>query len=323
MENHFLILMFLSVLIHTSLSAEKVLFGQPAPIAAEGRQAPAEDAAKEITPKNGRKARVFTFPGATQQQDSRTHQPAYVISSPYESTEDRFSTAGSSGLSDENRLLSLLPSFGENGMQVGLDFKLPFFSIPYAKMFSALSAPSLGGGLGNFLGGGSAYGGSPTTAASSLSSNILGSGSGISSTVATVAAMAVTAAMLYPKVTGLFSADGNTFRDGGNADDFFQNVNNVLNQFNIDGEACMKVALCSLGNAKRQHTRRGRDTTSSLADVVEDVLNLPAVKKFMNKGGLVQARDFGGSGGDCEYFNSQNKCPIAAQTFKSMLSKLS
>ncbi|CAL1263943.1 unnamed protein product [Larinioides sclopetarius] len=319
MENHFLILLTLSVFIHCSLSAEKVLFGQPAPINAEARQAPAADAAKEITPKDGRKARVFTFPGASQQQDSRTHQPAYVISSPYESTEDRFSTAGSSGLSDENRLLSLLPSFGENGMQVGLDFKLPFFSIPYAKMFNALSAPSLGGGLGSLLG--SSYG-SPSASASSLTSNILGSGSGVSSTVATVAAMAVTAAMLYPKVTGLFSADGNTFRDGGSADDFFQNVNSVLNQFNIDGEACMKVALCSLGNAKRQHTRRGRDTTSSLADVVEDVLNLPVVKKFMNKGGLVQARDFGGSGGDCEYFNSQNKCPIAAQTFKSMLSKL-
>ncbi|GBN26086.1 hypothetical protein AVEN_255966-1 [Araneus ventricosus] len=321
MEHHFLIFLTLSVFIHSSLSAEKVLFGQPAPITAEARQTPAADAAKEITPKDGRKARVFTFPGATQQQDSRTHQPAYVISSPYESTEDRFSTAGSSGLSDENRLLSLLPSFGENGMQVGLDFKLPFFSIPYAKMFNALSAPSVGGGLGSLFGAGSPYG-SPSAAASSLTSNVLGSGSGISSTVATVAAMAVTAAMLYPKVTGLFSGDGNTFRDGGNADDFFQNVNSVLNQFNIDGEACMKVALCSLGNAKRQHTRRGRDTTSTLSDVVEDVLNRPAVKKFMNKGGLVQARDFGGSGGDCEYFNSQNKCPIAAQTFKSMLSKL-
>ncbi|GBM44992.1 hypothetical protein AVEN_173997-1, partial [Araneus ventricosus] len=125
--------------------------------------------------------------------------------------------------------------------------------------------------LGSLFGAGSPYG-SPSAAASSLTSNVLGSGSGISSTVATVAAMAVTAAMLYPKVTGLFSGDGNTFRDGGNADDFFQNVNSVLNQFNIDGEACMKVALCSLGNAKRQHTRRGRDTTSTLSDVVEDVL---------------------------------------------------
>ncbi|GFW93457.1 uncharacterized protein TNCV_46601 [Trichonephila clavipes] len=311
---------FILASIHSAFSAEKVLFGQPSPINAEARQAPAVDAAKEITPKDGRKARVFTFPGASQQQDSRTHQPAYVISSPYESTEDRFGQ-GSSGLTDENRLLSLLPTFGDNGMQVGLDFKLPFFSIPYAKMFSALAAPSIGGGLGNLFGSNSGYGATPNVAASSLSSNILGPGT--SSTVATMAAMAVTAALLYPKVTSLFSVDGKgVFRDGGGADDFFHNVNSVLNQFNIDGESCMKVALCSLGNAKRQHTRRGRDTTSSLSDVVEDVLNLPVVKKFMNKGGLVQARDFGGSGGDCDYFNSQNKCPIGAETFQKMLSSL-
>ncbi|GIX75877.1 hypothetical protein CDAR_480551 [Caerostris darwini] len=322
MDKRLLIHILLIALIQCAFSAEKVLFGQPAPIAAEGRQIPASDAAKDITPKDGRKARVFTFPGSTQNQDSRTHQPAYVISSPYESTEDRFGGQGSSALADENRLLSLLPTFGDNGMQVGLDFKLPFFSIPYAKMFSALSAPSIGGGLGSLFGSGAGYG-SPSAATSSLASNLLGSGGGASSTVATMAAMAVTAALLYPKVTNLFSLDGKgVFRDGGNPDDFFQNVNSVLNQFNIDGESCMKVALCSLGNAKRQHTRRGRDTTSTLADVVEDVLNLPAVKKLMNKGGLVQARDFGGSGGDCDYFNSQSKCPIAAQTFKNMLSSL-
>ncbi|GIY13635.1 hypothetical protein CEXT_768021 [Caerostris extrusa] len=48
-------------LIQCAISAEKVLFGQPAPIAAEGRQIAASDAAKDITPKDGRKARVFTF----------------------------------------------------------------------------------------------------------------------------------------------------------------------------------------------------------------------------------------------------------------------
>ncbi|GFT69978.1 uncharacterized protein NPIL_333011 [Nephila pilipes] len=108
---------FILAFIHSAFSAEKVLFGQPSPISAEARQSPATDAAKEITPKDGRKARVFTFPGASQQQDSRTHQPAYVISSPYESTEDRFGQ-GTSGVTDENRLLSLLPTFGDNGMQV-------------------------------------------------------------------------------------------------------------------------------------------------------------------------------------------------------------
>lgn len=77
-------------------------------------------------------------------------------------------------------------------------------------MFSALSSPSLTGSL---FGGNSPYG---STAASALSSNLLGSGSGLtSSSMATAAALAVTAALLYPKVTGLFT-DGKTlsFRDG-------------------------------------------------------------------------------------------------------------
>ncbi|KFM71909.1 hypothetical protein X975_05172, partial [Stegodyphus mimosarum] len=310
----------LTFLINPAFSApEKVLFGEPTPIGAEARQLPAADAAKDTTPKDGRKGRVFTFP-ASQQQDSRTHQPAYVISSPhYEATEDRFSASASS-IADENRLLSLLPTFGSDGMQVGLDFKLPFFSIPYAKMFSALTAPSVGGGL---FGSGSSYG-STGSGTSSLTSNLLGSGSGLSSGMATMAAMAVTAALLYPKVSNIFSLDGKgVFRDGNGADDFFQNMNSVLNQFNIDGEACMKVALCSLGNAKRHHQRtRGRDASTTPADVLEDILNLPAVKSLLLKGGLVQARDFGGTGGDCEYYNSQSKCPIGSETFQKMLSSL-
>lgn len=109
-------LILFSVLICSTLAAEKVLFGEPAPISAEGRQTVDSDAAKDVKPKSGRQSRVFTFPGS-QQQDSRTHQPAYVISSPFE-TDERFSHAATSGEQDENRLLSLLPSFGENGMQV-------------------------------------------------------------------------------------------------------------------------------------------------------------------------------------------------------------
>ncbi|XP_015905595.3 uncharacterized protein [Parasteatoda tepidariorum] len=315
---YILSLISLAVL-HTAFSEEKVLFGEPTPIGAEGRQSSSVDAAKEITPKDGRKGRVFTFPGSSQQQDPRTHQPAYVISSPYEETQDRFSQASSAASAiDENRLLSLLPTFGSDGMQVGLDFKLPFFSVPYAKMFSALASPSIGSGLfGNGLG----FGGSPSISTGTIASNLLGTGSG--SGLATMAAMAVTAALLYPKVSNIFSLNSNTFRDGGGADDFFHNVNSVLNQFNIDGESCMKMALCSLGNTKRYQQRTsGRDGTTTPADVVEDIINLPVVKKWLVKGALTQARDFGGSGGDCEYFNEQNKCPVAAATITKMLSSL-
>lgn len=50
--------------------------------------------------------------------------------------------------------------------------------------------------------------------------------------------------------------------------------------------------------------------------------SLPYVKNMINKGGLVQARDFGGAGGDCDYFNAQKKCPVAAETFTKALSSL-
>ncbi|KAG8188345.1 hypothetical protein JTE90_026962 [Oedothorax gibbosus] len=316
--------------INSVASQEKVLFGQPSSISAEARQSPASDAAKDTVAKDGgsgRKARVFTFPGSSnqQQQDPRTHQPSYVISSPYEAgspyetTEDRFAAAAASQ-DENNRLLSFLPTFGDNGMQVGLDFKLPFFQIPYAKMFS-------GGGLGGLFT--NRYGSSlPAASATSslghsaLGSSLLGSSS---SSLATMAAMAATAAMLYPKVSNMFSLDGKgVFRDGGSTDDFLHNMNSVLGQFNIDGESCLKVALCSLGNAKqRQHTRgRNAQGTSTPADVVDNILNLPQVKKFMSKGSLTQARDFGGSGGDCDYFNDNSKCPVSAQTFQNMFSSL-
>lgn len=63
---------------------------------------------------------------------------------------------------------------------------------------------------------------------------------------------------------------------GAGADDFFHNMNSVLNQFNIDGEACMKMALCSLGNTRRHTRTRARDpsgaSSTTYADVVEDVL---------------------------------------------------
>ncbi|XP_054724918.1 uncharacterized protein LOC129235233 [Uloborus diversus] len=292
----------LALLVLVQAAPEKVMFGEPAPIAAEGRQDP--EAATETTAKSSRKARVFTFPGSS--QDSRTHQPLYVI--PH--TEDRFASAASGGgEDDENRLLSLLPTFGNDGMQVGLDFKLPFFSIPYGKMFSALSSPS------SFFPGQSGL-------QSFGSTNLLGSGN---SGLATAAAMAVTAALLYPKVSGMLGLGGKgVFRDGQGSDDFLHNMNSVLSQFNIDGEACMKVALCSLGNARRSKPR-GRDSsrgTTTPADVVEDILNLPSVKGMLNKGGLVQARDFGGSGGDCGYFDGQGKCPVAAKTFTDFLAKL-
>lgn len=100
----------------SAMAAEKVMFGEPSPIAAEGRKQADGDSGKDAKPKvSGRQSRVLVFPGS--QQDSRTHQPAYVVSSPYE-TDERFSQAGSSGLEDENRLLSLLPGFGDSGMQV-------------------------------------------------------------------------------------------------------------------------------------------------------------------------------------------------------------
>lgn len=97
---------------------------------------------------------------------------------------------------------------------MGLDFKLPFFSIPYGKMLSAFSSPSIGGSL---FGGNSPFGSSVgasgfgSSPASGLTSNLLGSGSGL----ATAAALAVTAGLLYPKVTGLFTGQKDlSFRDG-------------------------------------------------------------------------------------------------------------
>ncbi|GIY13633.1 hypothetical protein CEXT_768011 [Caerostris extrusa] len=241
-------------------------------------------------------------------------------------SEDR----GSSALADENRLLSLLPTFGDNGMQVGLDFKLPFFSIPLCQdVLSALSAPSIGGGLGSLFGSGVGAGyGSPSAATSSLASNLLGSGSGASSTVATMAAMAVTAALLYPKVTNLFSLDGKgVFRDGKSYSAIIKDNRWQPGRLLPEREQRAEPV---------QHRRRimhesgavlpgKRQTTAHSEGVGTPPLplpTLPAVKKLMNKGGLVQARDFGGSGGDCDYFNSQSKCPIAAQTFKNMLSSL-
>lgn len=120
MTSSWLLPILLFTFVCFAMGAEKVLFGEPAPIAAEGRQTPDADAAKDIKEKNGRQSRVFVFPGS--KPDSRTHQPAYVVS-PYE-TDERYSqaaaaaAAAASNIEDENRLLSLLPSFGGNGMQV-------------------------------------------------------------------------------------------------------------------------------------------------------------------------------------------------------------
>lgn len=117
----------LAALVCSGMAAEKVLFGEPAPISAEGRQATADaDSARDTKAKNGgRQARVFVFPDSKpgSQQDSRTHQPAYVISSPYE-TNERYSPSAAAAVAaaeaadNENRLLSFLPSFGNDGMQV-------------------------------------------------------------------------------------------------------------------------------------------------------------------------------------------------------------
>lgn len=118
MGKSMLLAILLATFLCSTFAAEKVLFGEPAPIAAEGRKAPDSDAAKETTEKSGRQSRVLLFPG--NKQDSRTHQNGYLISSPYD-TDERYNQAAAAAVAaaeDENRLLNFLPSFGENGMQV-------------------------------------------------------------------------------------------------------------------------------------------------------------------------------------------------------------
>ncbi|XP_023214721.1 uncharacterized protein LOC111617669 [Centruroides sculpturatus] len=248
----------------------------------------------EVVNKTEKRARQFTFP------DDSTSQGTFIHNGQeYEIQTSQVTGRYPDALTESgNRRLSILPLL--KGMQVGLDFRMPFFNIPFGNLLS-LTRPS------------------------DSSSNLLGFGLDRRA-LSSLAAIIVTSLLFFPKVLGAIgfgSENKELFRENGQTDDYLvKNVNKVLSDFNIDGDSCIQTALCTIGTAQRQRQKTRSTGTTTHIDVIETLLNLSSVKDTLNKTGWRQAREYGFNDGDCDTYNPYNKCPLKATDWSHLLTNV-
>ncbi|KAK8756232.1 hypothetical protein V5799_001064 [Amblyomma americanum] len=139
------------------------------------------------------------------------------------------------------------------------------------------------------------------------------------------------AAMETPAETALLDPPAATRRHGwaGNRseDSVATRFESVLRRYNIDPDACLKVAMCSVGrlgaSADADAGPQGKQRRQAgPVEVLDSMLSLTLMDEVLLSRGLRSARQVGEAGGDCDAFNRGGKCPFNAAAWKVLLSTI-
>ncbi|XP_049527593.1 uncharacterized protein LOC119458498 [Dermacentor silvarum] len=99
----------------------------------------------------------------------------------------------------------------------------------------------------------------------------------------------------------------------------------VLKRYNVDPDACLKVAMCSVG---RLGADRGDGVQSKQrrqagpVEVLDSMLSLTFMDEVLLSRSLRSARQVGEAGGDCDAFNHGGRCPFNAAAWRVLLSTI-
>ncbi|KAL1422150.1 hypothetical protein MTO96_022413 [Rhipicephalus appendiculatus] len=97
----------------------------------------------------------------------------------------------------------------------------------------------------------------------------------------------------------------------------------VLKRYNVDPDACLRVAMCSVGrlgaDAGDQNKQRRQ---AGPVEVLDSMLSLTFMDEVLLSRSLRSARQVGGAGGDCDDLNRGGRCPFNAAAWRVLLSTL-
>ncbi|CAN7946856.1 unnamed protein product [Ixodes hexagonus] len=101
----------------------------------------------------------------------------------------------------------------------------------------------------------------------------------------------------------------------------------ILRRYDVDSDACLKVAMCSVGRlgggaAATQSTSKKERRQAGPIEVFDSMLSLTFMDEVLLSKGLRSARQVGEAGGDCDSFNKGHRCPFNAAAWKVLLSTL-
>ncbi|XP_077550589.1 uncharacterized protein LOC144163711 [Haemaphysalis longicornis] len=108
----------------------------------------------------------------------------------------------------------------------------------------------------------------------------------------------------------------------------------VLRRYNVDPDACLKVAMCSVGRVGASSSFPSSEGASSAqahgkqrrqagpVEVFDSMLSLTFMDEVLLSRSLRTARQLGEAGGDCDAFNRAGKCPFNAAAWKVRLSAI-
>ncbi|XP_077550588.1 uncharacterized protein LOC144163710 [Haemaphysalis longicornis] len=107
----------------------------------------------------------------------------------------------------------------------------------------------------------------------------------------------------------------------------------VLRRYNVDPDACLKVAMCSVGRVGASSSASSEGASSAQAhgkqrrqagpvEVFDSMLSLTFMDEVLLSRSLRTARQLGEAGGDCDAFNRAGKCPFNAAAWKVLLSAI-
>ncbi|XP_049276333.1 uncharacterized protein LOC119375652 isoform X2 [Rhipicephalus sanguineus] len=99
----------------------------------------------------------------------------------------------------------------------------------------------------------------------------------------------------------------------------------VLKRYNVDPDACLKVAMCSVGrlgaDAGDGHQNKQRRQAGPV-EVLDSMLSLTFMDEVLLSRSLRSARQVGEAGGDCDSFNRGGRCPFNAAAWRVLLSTI-
>ncbi|KAL3212195.1 hypothetical protein MRX96_036151 [Rhipicephalus microplus] len=97
----------------------------------------------------------------------------------------------------------------------------------------------------------------------------------------------------------------------------------VLKRYNMDPDACLKVAMCSVGRLGADAGDRNKQRRQAgPVKLLDTMLSLPFMDEVLLSHGLRSARQMGEAGGDCDALNRGGRCPFNAAAWRVLLSTI-
>ncbi|CAN8009597.1 unnamed protein product [Ixodes pacificus] len=113
-------------------------------------------------------------------------------------------------------------------------------------------------------------------------------------------------------------------------DSIMAQFDSILRRYNVDSDACLKVAMCSVGRLGGGEAAADQSSSSAKKErrqagpieVFDSMLSLTFMDEVLLSKGLRSARQVGEAGGDCDSFNKGDRCPFNAAAWKVLLATL-